>query len=77
VDLTVRSRLYINTFSINSKEVEIAELRRDNLSIYVPQDKVKEQPIERLMRLAKQRDRSVNYLVVKAIMEFLEREEKK
>ncbi|MCR4404482.1 MAG: ribbon-helix-helix domain-containing protein [Candidatus Acetothermia bacterium] len=50
---------------------------RDKLSIYVPQEKLKENPIERLMRLAKARERSVNYLVVQAIMEFLAREEKK
>ncbi len=50
---------------------------RDKLSIYVPQEKMKEQPIERLMKLAKERDRSVNYLVVQAILEFLAREEKK
>jgi predicted transcriptional regulator len=49
---------------------------RDKLSIYVPQEKLKEQPIERLMKLAKERDRSVNYLVVQAILEFLKREEK-
>jgi predicted transcriptional regulator len=49
---------------------------KDKLSIYVPQEKLKEQPIQRLMKLAKERDRSVNYLVVQAIMEFLKREEK-
>ncbi|MEM2960086.1 MAG: hypothetical protein QXU67_00610 [Candidatus Bathyarchaeia archaeon] len=50
---------------------------RDKLSIYIPQDRLKEQPIERLNRLARERDRSVNYLVVQAILEFLKREEKK
>lgn len=59
------------------KEVGMAEVRRDKLSIYIPQEKLKEKPIERLMKLAKERDRSVNYLVVKAILEFLEREDKK
>lgn len=54
----------------------MAEARRDKLSIYIPQEKLKEQPIERLMKLGKDRDRSVNYLVVKAILEFLEREDK-
>lgn len=53
----------------------MAELR-DKLSIYIPQEKLKGKPVERLMKLAKERDRSVNYLVVQAIMEFLEREEK-
>lgn len=50
---------------------------RDKLSIYVPQDKLKENPIERLIKLGRARERSVNYLVVQAIMEFLAREEKK
>ncbi len=50
---------------------------RDKLSIYIPQEKLKEKPIERLMKLAKERDRSVNYLVVQAIMKFLAREERK
>ncbi len=49
---------------------------RDKLSIYIPQEKLKEKPIERLMALAKKRDRSVNYLVVQAILEYLKREEK-
>lgn len=55
----------------------MAEVRRDKLSIYVPQEKLKDKPIERLMKLAKQRDRSVNYLVVQAIMEFVVREDKR
>ena len=55
----------------------MAEIRRDKLSIYIPQDKLKEKPIERLMKLAREKDRSVNYLVVKAILEFLEREDKR
>ncbi|MFQ6118103.1 MAG: CopG family ribbon-helix-helix protein [Candidatus Bipolaricaulia bacterium] len=50
---------------------------RDKLSIYIPQEKLKEKPVERLMKLAKERDRSVNYLVVQAILEYLKREEKK
>lgn len=61
---------------LRSREEKMAEVR-DKLSIYVPQEKLKEQPIERLMKLAKERDRSVNYLVVQAILEFLAREEKK
>ncbi len=53
------------------------QVRRDNLTIYVPTEKQKERPIERLMKLAKQRDRSVNYLVVQAILEYLDGEESK
>jgi hypothetical protein len=49
---------------------------RDQLSIYIPQAALAERPIERLAQLAKAYNRSVNYLVVRAISEFLEREDK-
>jgi len=49
----------------------------DKLSIYVPQKKMEERPVERLIRLGEKRDRSINYLVVDAILQYLEREEKK
>jgi len=48
----------------------------DKLSIYIPQGKLTEKPVERLMKLGEKRDRSVNYLVVDAILEYLRREEK-
>lgn len=47
------------------------------LSIYVPKSKATMRPIERLMRVGAKKDRSVNYLVVEAIMQYLDREEKK
>jgi len=47
----------------------------DKLSIYVPQRKMAEKPVERLIRLGQKRDRSVNYLVVEAIVQYLDREE--
>jgi len=47
----------------------------DKLSIYIPQSKTKERPVERLIKLGQKKDRSVNYLVVEAILEYLEREE--
>jgi predicted transcriptional regulator len=47
----------------------------DKLSIYVPQRKLAEKPVERLIRLGGKRDRSVNYLVVEAILQYLDREE--
>jgi hypothetical protein len=47
----------------------------DKLSIYVPQKKMEERPVERLLRLSEKRDRSVNYLVVDAILEYLKKEE--
>ena len=49
----------------------------DKLSIYIPQPKLKEQPVERLIKLGKKVDRSMNYLVVNAIIEYLDREEKR
>ena len=49
----------------------------DKLSIYVPQKKTEERPVERLMKLGAKKDRSINYLVVEAILEYLNREEKR
>ena len=49
----------------------------DTISVYIPQTKVQQQPVERLIKLAKERDRSVNHLVVKAILQYLEKEEAK
>ena len=48
----------------------------DKRSIYIPQKKMEERPVERLVKLGEKRDRSVNYLVVNAIIEYLEREER-
>ncbi len=47
----------------------------DKPSIYVPQDKREQRPLERLEQLAKDRDRSVNYLATQALLEFVERAE--
>jgi len=49
----------------------------DKMSIYVPQGKIDKKPVERLLKLGKDRDRSVNYLVVEAILQYLDREETK
>lgn len=49
----------------------------DKMSIYVPQSKLDLEPVERLIKLGKKRDRSVNYLVVEAILQYLDREERK
>ncbi len=49
----------------------------DKLSIYIPQRKMEEKPVERLIRLGEKRDRSINYLVVDAILQYLDREETK
>jgi hypothetical protein len=48
----------------------------DKLSIYVPQKWVGSHLVERLIELGKKKDRSVNYLVVEAILEYLGRREK-
>jgi hypothetical protein len=48
----------------------------DKLSIYIPRSKMALRPVERLMKLGKKLDRSVNYLVVEAILQYLGREEK-
>ena len=47
------------------------------LSIYIPKSKLDRKPIERLDRLAKKLDRSINYLVVEAIVQYLDKDEKK
>ena len=47
----------------------------DKLSIYIPQKKMNDRPVERLIELGETRDRSINYLVVDAIIQYLEREE--
>ena len=49
----------------------------DKLSIYIPQSKIGQKPVERLIGLGEKKDRSVNYLVVEAIIQYLNREEKK
>jgi predicted transcriptional regulator len=49
----------------------------DKLSIYVPKSKASLQPVERLMKIGTKKDRSVNYLVVEAILEYLDRHENK
>ena len=49
----------------------------DKLSICIPQRELAKQPVERLMKLGAKRDRSVNYLGVEAILQYIEREEGK
>ncbi len=47
------------------------------ISIYVPKSKQKERPLERLFKLGQQRDRSLNYMIVQAVLDYVDREEKK
>ena len=49
----------------------------NKLAIYIPQSKQAAGIGERLRKLAKKKDRSINYLVVEAILEYLEHEEGK
>ena len=49
--------------------------RNNVISAYIPQSKRDREIFERLARLAKQQDRSMNYLLVDAILEYVDREE--
>jgi predicted HicB family RNase H-like nuclease len=49
----------------------------DKLSIYFPKRYQEQKPCQRLRKLAKKRDRSVNYLVIQALVQYLEQEEGK
>lgn len=49
----------------------------DKMSIYIPQSEIDQKPVQRLMKLADKKDRSINYLVVEAILQYLNREERK
>ena len=49
--------------------------QRATLTIYVPQSKQQADLLARLQKLAKKQDRSVNYLAVQAILDYLERQE--
>lgn len=42
------------------------------LSIYIPPDKGGQELLARLRALAQERDRSVNYLVVEAVLNYLQ-----
>ena len=53
------------------------KLATDTISIYIPEKKRAERLVERLIEIAEKRERSVNYLVVEAILEYLRREEGK
>lgn len=50
---------------------------RATITIYLPQKHQNAQVLERLQKLAQEQDRSVNYLAVQAILEYLEQEEKR
>lgn len=54
------------------KDAETAKL-----SLYIPPSKGGMDTLNKLRKLAKAKDRSVNYLVVEAILQYLKREERK
>jgi len=47
------------------------------ISIYVPQRAQKDNPLKRLHTIAKKRDRTLNYMVIQAILDYVGREERK
>jgi len=49
----------------------------DKVSVYVPQRKAAEQPVERLEKLGKTRARSISRRGVEAVLQGIEREEKR
>jgi predicted transcriptional regulator len=53
-------------------------VKRDNaISIYIPKSKAGQRLMERLFKLGCRRDRSVNYLIVEAILQYVDSQEKK
>ena len=44
-------------------------VRRNQISVYVPEDKKDENLVKRLEKLAEEKDRSVNHMGVEAITE--------
>lgn len=64
---------------MGQREAERVRAKRQstNLSIYIPKGKMPLRPVRRLLALGQKRDRSLNYLVVEAISQYLDREEKR
>jgi predicted transcriptional regulator len=49
----------------------------DKLSIYVPKNKMPLDLVGRLTKIGTKVDRSINYLIIEAIQQFLEKAEQK
>ena len=47
------------------------------LPVCIPQSKIGQKPVERSIKLSEKKDRSINYLVVEAILDYQKREETK
>ena len=52
------------------------QVNEDKLSVYIPKPKRGDGLITRMRKIGKRLDRSVNYLIVEAIREYVERHEK-
>lgn len=75
IELTRKNRLRYSHSKARDKMARKITLNK--ISIYIPDSKSKQRPVERLIKQGEKKDRSINYLVVEAIMEYLDREEKK
>ena len=53
-----------------------AALNTSNFTIYVPRAKTEDKLMEKMAALAKKRDRSLSYVVIEAIEQYLSREGK-
>jgi len=47
------------------------------ISIYIPKRFQSQNPLERIYKIGKKDDRSLNYMIVKAVLDYVEREERK
>jgi len=47
------------------------------ISIYIPNRFQSENPLKRLYKLGRKDDRTLNYMIVKAVTDYVEREERK
>jgi Zn-finger nucleic acid-binding protein len=78
------TRNMLHCARIRAVYLETAEVRKmakrmevGKLSVYIPQNKMEQKLVERLIKLGAKYDRSVNYIAVEAIVQYLEREEAK
>jgi len=55
----------------------MAKQLMETATLYVPQGKVKERYIERMIAVGAKKDRSFNYVLIEAVKQYLEREEAK
>jgi predicted transcriptional regulator len=53
----------------------VQKQRADKLNVYIPDLETERQPIDRLIQLGQEKDRSISTLVVEAVLEYLDRKE--